>query len=80
MIEASFRVENTTSLFVDVGTGLVDIMKHKHEGTPTPISGDQKVRASGWTKDMSIPLWKIEQSVPLSFTLLSVTTESKVNN
>ena len=47
---------------------------------PTPlVSGDIKIRALGWQKDGTKPLWRIEQSAPLPFELLSVITELKVN-
>ncbi len=43
-------------------------------------SGDISVRALGWQADGTKGLWRIEQDVPLAFTLLSVTTEIKVND
>jgi hypothetical protein len=44
------------------------------------VSGDIKVRALGWQSDRTRGLWRIEQSAPLPFTLLSVNAEIKVND
>jgi len=85
LIEALFRVQNTQALKVDTGRGLKDIpLRQLSEDTildsPSPkVSGDISVRALGWKKDTATPLWRIEQSVPLPFTLLSVITEVNVN-
>lgn len=86
LIEGIFRVQNTASLRLDVGRGLRDIpLKDFGEGnildTPNPsVSGDIRVRSLGWQKDGTTPLWRIEQSSPLPFTLLSVANEIKVND
>ena len=86
LIEAVFRVERTASLRLDVGRGLRDIpLRQLGEdavaGMPPPtVSEDIRVRAFGWQAGGAKPLWRIEQSVPLPFTLLSVTTELKVND
>lgn len=86
LIEAVFRVENTKALRLDVGRGVRDVsMKRLGEtsilDTPAPpVNGDIRVRALGWQKDLSAPLWRIEQSAPLPFTLLSVMTELKLND
>jgi hypothetical protein len=44
------------------------------------MSGDIHVRSLGWQKELSEPLWRIEQSAALPFTLLSVMTEVKIND
>lgn len=85
LVEASFRLEDTAALRVDVGAGLYDLPLHRlgaglAEGAPPRISGDRKLRALGWARDLTRPLWRIEQDVPLPFTLLSVTLELKVND
>ena len=85
-VEALFRIEDTAALRLDVGRGLRDVAlrqigEEEILGAPPPlISGDIKVRALGWQADGTKPLWRIEQSVPLPFTLLSVTTELKLND
>ncbi|MGZ9109340.1 MAG: hypothetical protein ACXW4B_11040 [Micavibrio sp.] len=80
LVQAVFRVEDTAALRLDVGRGLRDIPL-RQMGTPPPlVSDDIHVRALGWQAGASKPLWRIEQSAPLPFTLLSVTTEMKVND
>lgn len=82
LIEAIFRIEDTAALYLDVGSGLIDILEDEQTpGQPAQeLNGDKKIRSLGWHRDMSIGQWKISQSVPLPFTLLSVTTETKVND
>lgn len=83
IVEARFRIEDTAALRVDMGLGLRDIPLRRLNAetafdTPPPfITGDIRVRAHGWQRDLSAAPWRIEQSVPLSFTLLSVTLELK---
>ncbi len=85
LIEAVFRLENTAALSLDVGRGLRDIALRRLDGEeildepPPRVSADIRVRALGWQQDTDTPLWRIEQSAPLPFTLLAVTTELKVN-
>ena len=84
VVEACFRVEDTAALRVDMGLGARDIPLRRLNATtvldqpPAPQTGDIRVRAHGWQRDLSVPPWRIEQSVPLPFTLLSVTLELKV--
>ena len=86
LIEGLFRLQNTAAFRVDVGRGLKDVsLRDLSEGTPLDapapqVSGDITVRALGWQQDGTKPLWRIEQSTPLPFTLLSVTSEIKVND
>ena len=86
LVDATFRVEDTAALRLDVGRGLTDIPLRDFDEGPIldeqqeEVSRDIRVKAFGWSKDITKPLWRIEQSVPLPFTLLSVTTELKVND
>lgn len=86
MIEGLYRLQNTSALRLDVGRGLNDITLNQigedpvMDEPPPQVSGDIKVRALGWQADATMPLWRIEQSAALPFTLLSVTTELKVND
>lgn len=86
MVEGIYRVQNTSALRLDVGRGLHDITLNQIgedpilDSPPPQVSGDIKVRALGWQVDGTKPLWKIEQSAPLPFTLLSVTMELKIND
>lgn len=86
LVEAVFRVEETAALRLDVGRGLRDIPLRQFgidvilDEAPPPVSRDVRVHALGWQNDTSRPLWRIEHDMPLPFTLLSVTTELKVND
>ncbi len=86
LIEAIFRLQDTSALRLDVGRGLRDIpLRHigdidPPDGPPPLVSRDVSVRAIGWNTTGANPLWRIEQSAALPFTLLSVTTEMKVND
>lgn len=85
LVEAVFRLEQTAALTLDVGRGLKDVALRRFGGAavldapPPLVSGDIRVRALGWTTLADQPLWRIEQAVPLPFTLLSVAMEVKVN-
>jgi hypothetical protein len=84
LIEAVFRVKDTAALRLDVGRGLKDVPLRQFGeddilDAPAPIvTADIPVRAYGWVRDLTKPLWRIEQDIPLPFTLLSVNTEMKV--
>lgn len=86
LVEALFRIENTAALRLDTGRGLRDVALRRFggedilDGPPPLVSGDVRVRALGWQADGTLPLWRIEQTAPLPFTLLAVTTELKVND
>lgn len=86
LIQGTFRLQDTQSLKLDLGRGLNDIALRQLgedeilDAPPPLVSGDIRVRALGWQTDGTAPLWRIEQDVPLAFTLLSVTTEIKVND
>lgn len=86
LVEALFRLEQTAALHLDVGRGLKEVSLRQFGqdvilDAPQPlVSRDVRVRALGWQQDGTQPLWRIEQSIPLPFTLLSVTTELKVND
>ncbi len=74
------RLSSTRALTFDAGRGLRAIALALNQIIPgTPVSRDVKIGAYGWVRDFLTPLWRIEQSQPLPFTLLSVTTELKVN-
>jgi hypothetical protein len=86
LVEATFRISNTSALTLDTGRGLKSISLNTLGTTtllnapPPLISGDIKVKAYGWKNDTSKPLWRIEQSLPLPFALLSVHTEVIANS
>jgi hypothetical protein len=79
LVEATFRVEDTRALRVDFGRGLRDVPLRSTAGTQSPldtpppsVSRDVRIRALGWAQETSAPLWRIEQDLPVSFTLLAV--------
>lgn len=85
LVKATFRVTDTQALRVDVGRGFRDLpfrtLGDDLLDRPTaPFTGDKSVRGLGWRRDASRPLWRIVQDAPLDFTLLSVTTDMKVND
>jgi hypothetical protein len=86
LVEGIFRLYETQALKLDTGQGLKDrTLKQIGEDEildfpPPKVSGDIRVRALGWQKEGTSPLWRIEQEVPYAFTLLSVATEIKVND
>jgi hypothetical protein len=86
LVEVIFQLEDTAALRADVGAGLTDFPLRRLGGqalgdsAPARVSGIRRLRSLGWARDQTRPLWRIEQSAPLPFTLLSVTTELKVND
>lgn len=86
LIEVLFRFEDTQALRLDVGRGLKDVPLKQIGDTPVlnapppMVSEDIRVRALGWQQDNTDSLWRVEQSVPYPFTVLSVTTELKIND
>ncbi len=86
LVEAVFRVKDTKALRLDLGRGVRDISLRQLgeddilDAPPPSVSGDIRIRGLGWQKQYADPLWRIEQSAPLPFTLLSVITEIKVND
>lgn len=86
LVEGIFRLRDTAALKLDVGRGVKDVLvKEIGTGqildTPNPlVSGDIRIRSLGWQQDGTQPLWRLEQDTPLPFTLLSVSTEIKVND
>ncbi|MBL6934022.1 MAG: hypothetical protein ISR48_01280 [Alphaproteobacteria bacterium] len=86
LIEAVFRLIESRSLRVDTGKGFSDIPfkslgdQDVLDAAPPLFTGDKKIRAMGWRRDGVTPLWRISQDTPLPSTILSVTTEIKVND
>jgi hypothetical protein len=84
LLSASFLLENTGALRVDVGRGLQEVPRHQFQPSgwdvAAPVSGTVKLRALGWPRDTAQPLWRIEQDTPTPFTLLCVTSELKVTD
>ena len=83
-VAITLRLQDTAVLRLDTGRGFINVPFKAFGNTlldspPQSFTGDKTVRALGWRKDGTEPLWRIEQSTPLPFTLLSVTTEININ-
>ncbi|MEO5374722.1 MAG: hypothetical protein H7840_10635 [Alphaproteobacteria bacterium] len=82
LVRAIFRLHETAALYVDTGSGSRPLpLKRLPEGVldaaPVPVSMDVGVRALGWHRDGTRPLWRVEQDIPLPCTILAVATEQK---
>lgn len=82
-VSMTFRLKDTAALMLDTGHGPRPVSFRRFgtnvlDGAPPLFSGDKTVRALGWKRSGVAPLWRIEQSTPLPFTLLSVSTEMKI--
>ncbi len=73
-VRVSLRLHATEALRIDVGLGL-----HEVALPDIPFTGDVELRALGWRRGPAAPAWRVEQDVPLPFTLLSATTDTRVN-
>jgi len=86
LVEVAFRLEETAALNVDIGRGPYELPLHAFSAAglsgaaPPLISGERRLKALGWVRDPTKPLWRIVQDAPLPFTLLSVTMDMKVND
>ncbi len=83
MVLAHFRVLDTKALHIDTGRGPTPIPfrrfgDDRFGAEPPAFSGDVKVRAIGWSRNVMQPLWRISQDVPMPCTVLSVATEMKL--
>jgi len=73
-VRVSLRLHATEALRIDVGLGLHEVaLPH------IPFTGDVELRALGWRRGPAAPAWRVEQDLPLPFTLLSATTDTRVN-
>jgi hypothetical protein len=84
-VRITLRLLATQSVHIDTGAGLRELpMRTVGEGpmdrSPAPFTGDRSLRALGWRRGIEQPPWRIEQNTPLPCTLLSATTEVKVNS
>ncbi|MDX9862194.1 MAG: hypothetical protein RBS99_14895 [Rhodospirillales bacterium] len=77
LIEATFRLLDTAALRLDTGRGFTEVPFRRFgpdtlDSPPPAFTGDRTVRAFGWRRGGTAPLWRIAQDTPLPFTLLSV--------
>ena len=85
LISVTFRLLNTATLAVDLGRGAETVPFCRFDtalldAAPVLFSGDARLRALGWRRDATQPLWRIADDTPLPLTLLSVTTEMRITN
>jgi hypothetical protein len=86
VVKATFQVEDTAALRVDMGRGPVEVPLRRlgdgalSQGPPGRIGGEVSLRALGWRNAAARPPWRIEQDDPVPFALLSATLELKVND
>jgi hypothetical protein len=85
LVEAQFRLQNTSSLIVDTGLGLSSMslrtsLNQITLGSAPPVySGDLSVRGTGWSKNLTTSMWTITDATPLPFSLLSVISTISLN-
>ncbi len=84
LVAANFRLLATRALRVDTGRGAGDIPFKRFGGVldaaPAPFTGDVTVRALGWRRGGTDPLWRVAQDAPLPCTILSVSTLIKAGD
>jgi hypothetical protein len=77
-VRVTFRVLGTKELEVDSGMGLRPVPLP--DGGAVPFTGDAAMRALGWRRGIAEPPWRVRQDRPFPCTILSVTTDIKVND
>ena len=77
-VRLTLRLLETEHLEVDAGRGPENPISVQTLGEPH--TGDVRMRAYGWRRGHNAAPWKISQRAPSAFTLLSVTSEIKVND
>jgi hypothetical protein len=85
LVAITFRLLETGALSVDLGQGARPVPFRRLDtpmldAAPPAFSGDVTLRALGWRRDSIAPLWRIAGDAPLPFTLLSVTTETRMTD
>lgn len=85
LVSATFRLLETPALSVDLGRGAQPVPFRRLDAAlldaaPAPFTGDVTLRGLGWRRDSLKPLWRVEGDTPLPLTLLSVTTDTRMND
>ncbi|MFN7308692.1 MAG: hypothetical protein ACK5V0_13095 [Alphaproteobacteria bacterium] len=85
LVAVTFRLLETPALDVDLGQGPKALTLRRFDvdhfdAPPAPFTGDATLRGLGWRRDRIAPLWRITGAAPLPLTLLSVTTEIRMND
>lgn len=85
LVALTLRLNGTAAVRADLGRGLQPLpLRQLGEDAildaPAPlVSGDIRIKAFGWASDLSLPLWRIEQSDPLPFTLIAAVMQVTAN-
>ena len=84
LVSVTFRLLATPALSVDLGRGVQPVPFRRLDtplldAAPPAFTGDVTLRALGWRRDAMAPLWRVEGDTPLPLTLLSVTTDARMN-
>jgi hypothetical protein len=85
LVSVTFRLLATPAFSVDLGRGVQPVPFRRLDtalldAAPPPFTGDVTLRALGWRRDAMAPLWRVEGDTPLPLTLLSVTTDTRMND
>ena len=85
LVAVTFRLLETPAVNVDLGKGPQALALRRFnvdhfDAPPTPFTGDATLRDMGWRRDRIAPLWRITGTAPLPLTLLSITTEIRMND
>ncbi|CAH0283458.1 hypothetical protein [Roseomonas sp. CECT 9278] len=85
LVAVTFRLLATSALSVDLGRGAEAVPFRRLDtslldAAPPSFTGDVTLRGLGWRRDRLRPLWRVEGDAPLPMTLLSVTTEIRMND
>jgi hypothetical protein len=85
LVAVTFRLLETPAVNVDLGKGPQALALRRFnvdhfDAPPAPFTGDATLRGMGWRRDRIAPLWRITGTAPLPLTLLSVTTEIRMND
>ncbi|MGG5820503.1 hypothetical protein [Falsiroseomonas sp. HW251] len=85
LVSVTFRLLDTPAFSVDLGRGAQPVPFRRFDtalldAAPLPFTGDVTLRALGWRRDALAPLWRVEGDAPLPVTLLSVTTNTRMND
>jgi len=84
VVNAMFRIINSQSFCVDLGDGYHEVSlnkicnKSKLDTMPELFSGDVELKALGWIRDLTKPMWSIKSSSPTKFTLLSALLKVRI--
>ncbi|MFT8246325.1 hypothetical protein [Roseomonas sp. BN140053] len=85
LVSATFRLLDTRAMAVDLGRGAQPVPLRRLDtplldSGPPAFTGDITLRALGWSRDALRPVWLVASDAPLPFTLLSVTTDTRMTD